>query len=310
MRTSEDLLASWLHVCNPGCFQVALCNTCKMRAQLSLPLLLNHKAQVLGKRRGVTNLGLSLEKGMSGTATYSRPPHTKAPQSTPHEGELIQSFTHPSSTSAWLILSLPSHWVSASSLLQTSTKSTLPFQSREVLPTLPDTLFYYPVWEPLPLHFKSTSLTNVSSKSHKTGDKAAWWLWLQADIALAVHAMGWLWCSTWDLQQQHNIIGSSLSALPLADTISVINLLGSPVLLDPNQLLLEDHGFCLLERSCSEFHACSLTGDIRNISHMTTSLKWSDRRAKNLAMQRMINGTSRSACLTPRSYLSGSLNAS
>lgn len=126
MSTSEGLLASWLHVCNPGCSQVALCNICKMRAQLSLPLLLNHKAQVLGKRRGVTNLGLSLEKGMSWTTTSSRPPHTKAPQSTPHEGELIQPFTHPSSTPAWLILSLPSHWVSASSLLQTSTKSTLP----------------------------------------------------------------------------------------------------------------------------------------------------------------------------------------
>lgn len=128
MSTSEGLLASWLHVCNPGCFQVALRNTCKTKAWLSLPRLLNHKAQVLGKRRGVTNLGLSLEKGMSGTATSSRPPHTKAPQSTPHEGELIQSFTHPSSTPAWLILSLPSHWVSLSSLLQTSTsKYTVPF---------------------------------------------------------------------------------------------------------------------------------------------------------------------------------------
>lgn len=51
----------------------------------------------------------------------------------------------------------------------------------------------------------------------------------------------------------------SLLALPLAPIASVVHLLGSPVFLDPNQFLLEDCDSCLFDRSCSEFHACSLT---------------------------------------------------
>lgn len=113
-------------------------------------------------------------------------------------------------------------------------------------------LFYCPpAWDSLILHFKSTSLADVSSQD--TRGKTVWRWWLQAEIFTcclreADEVSTGISCSS------GTTLCYSFLALPLAYAASSA---GKSSL--SSSFMLEDNGSCLLDRSCSEFLACSLT---------------------------------------------------